>query len=81
MRVSVIGLGYIGLQTAAVLASKNKEVVGVDINDEVVKKVNSGEAHIIEPDLDNLLRQAITSGNLRASSLFEKSDIFIISFI
>ena len=79
MRVSVIGLGYIGLPTAAVLASKNIEVVGVDINDQVVKKVNSGEAHIIEPDLDNLVRQAITSGNLRASSLFEKSDIFIIS--
>ena len=79
MIVSVIGLGYIGLPTAAVLASKNTKVVGVDINNEIVNKINNGEPHIIEPDLKHLVKEAIDNKKLRATTDYEKADIFIIS--
>ena len=79
MIVSVIGLGYIGLPTAAVLASKNIKVVGVDINNEIVNKINNGEPHIIEPDLKHLVKEAVDSKKLRATTDYENADIFIIS--
>ena len=79
MIVSVIGLGYIGLPTAAILASKNIEVVGVDINNKIVNKINDGRPHIIEPDLKHLVKEAIDSGKLRATTHYEKANIFIIS--
>ncbi len=79
MIVSVIGLGYIGLPTAAILASKDIEVVGVDINEEIVTKVNSGKPHITEPDLKSLVEETIANGKLKATSKYEKADIFIIS--
>lgn len=78
-RVSIIGLGYIGLPTAAVLASAGHEVVGVDVNPHVVEVVNRGEVHIVEPDLDGLVRGAVLSGRLRAVHAAEPADAFIIA--
>jgi UDP-N-acetyl-D-mannosaminuronic acid dehydrogenase len=78
-KVSIIGLGYIGLPTAAVLASAGHEVVGVDVNPHVVEVVNRGEVHIVEPDLDGLVRGAVLSGRLRAVHAAEPADVFIIA--
>jgi UDP-N-acetyl-D-mannosaminuronic acid dehydrogenase len=78
-KVSIIGLGYIGLPTAAVLASAGHEVVGVDVNPRVVQVVNRGEVHIVEPDLDGLVRGAVLSGRLRAVHAAEPADAFIIA--
>ena len=67
MKISVIGLGYIGLPTAAVLASRRIEVVGIDINQYVVETINRGEIHIVEPELDILVRSSVQTGHLRAT--------------
>jgi UDP-N-acetyl-D-mannosaminuronic acid dehydrogenase len=77
--VCVVGLGYIGLPTAATLASRGIEVIGVDINPEVVKAVNAGQPYFSEPDLDMLLRAATTLGKLRATSEPEPADAFVIA--
>ena len=74
LKVSVIGLGYIGLPTAAVLASVGHNVVGVDLSQRVVDVVNRGEVHIVEPDLDGLVRGAVIAGRLRAVTQVEPSD-------
>ncbi|AAR35231.1 UDP-N-acetyl-D-mannosamine dehydrogenase [Geobacter sulfurreducens] len=78
-KVSVIGLGYIGLPTAALFASRKIRVVGVDINMEVVDTINRGEIHIVEPDLDMLVNAAVVGGYLRATTSPEASDAFIIA--
>ena len=57
--ISVIGLGYIGLPTAAMFASHNKKVIGVDINQRVVETINRGEIHIVEPELNKLVKEAV----------------------
>jgi UDP-N-acetyl-D-mannosaminuronic acid dehydrogenase len=75
----MIGLGYIGLPTAAVLASVGHDVIGVDVNPNVVQIVNRGEVHIVEPDLDGLVRGAVLSGRLRAVHAAEPADTFIIA--
>lgn len=77
--VSVIGLGYIGLPTAAVLASHGKKVIGVDVNPHAVDTINKGMIHIIEPDLDVAVKNAVENGNLRASLTPEPADAFIIA--
>jgi len=77
--VCVVGLGYIGLPTAATLASRGVEVIGVDINPQVVKAVNAGQPYFSEPDLDMLLRAATTLGKLRATSQPEPADAFVIA--
>jgi len=77
--VSVIGLGYIGLPTAAVLASRRKTVIGVDINVKAVETINRGEIHIVEPDLDMVVRAAVTQGLLRATTTPEPADAFLIA--
>ena len=79
MNVTVIGLGYIGLPTAALIASKGIKVVGVDVSQHVVSTINKGKIHIIEPDLDILVQSSVQSGNLRATTEPEKADIFIIA--
>lgn len=61
--VSVIGLGYIGLPTAAVIASRGMQVIGVDIDQHAVDTINNGEIHIVEPDLDIVVRGVVTTGN------------------
>ena len=78
-KISVIGLGYIGLPTAATLASRNVEVVGVDVNPKAVEAVNQGKVHIVEPDLDAVVHQAVMKGKLRAVTKPEPSQAFILA--
>lgn len=78
-KICVVGLGYIGLPTAAVIANRNIKVVGVDVNPHVVETLNSGRIHITEPDLDVLVRAAVNSGNLRATLTPEAADVFVIA--
>ena len=78
-KVSVIGLGYIGLPTAALIARGGAQVVGVDVSAHVVETVNSGRVHIEEVDLDGLVHGVVARGNLRASLKVEPSDVFIIA--
>lgn len=77
--VSVIGLGYIGLPTAAVFASRKKHVIGVDVNQKAVDTINQGQIHIVEPDLDMLVHAAVTEGYLRATTTPEPADAFLIA--
>ncbi|HEV7275820.1 MAG TPA: UDP-N-acetyl-D-mannosamine dehydrogenase [Devosiaceae bacterium] len=77
--VSVIGMGYIGLPTCAVLASRGLNVIGIDVNAAVVEKVNRGEIHIVEPDLDGLIQKVVANGKLRASTIPQAADAFIIA--
>ena len=78
-RVCVVGLGYVGLPTAAVLATQGVGVIGVDTDAERVAAVNSGAAPIAEPDLDTLVHRAVTAGGLRAVSDVVRADAFIIA--
>ncbi|MFO7736614.1 MAG: nucleotide sugar dehydrogenase, partial [bacterium] len=76
--VCVLGLGYIGLPTAAILASRGYKVTGVDVSQEVVNSISRGEVHIVEPDLDMLVRSGINSENFRVSLEPNDSDVYII---
>ncbi|RJG51637.1 UDP-N-acetyl-D-mannosamine dehydrogenase [Motilimonas pumila] len=78
-KVSVIGLGYIGLPTAAVVASRGIEVVGVDVNEDAVKTINEGNIHIVEPDLDIVVRGVVSTGNLRATTQPEAAEAFMVA--
>lgn len=73
-----MGLGYIGLPTAAITASKGLSILGVDINQKVVDTINRGEIHIYEPGLGDLVKQVVEQKKLRASTLPEKSDVYLI---
>jgi UDP-N-acetyl-D-mannosaminuronic acid dehydrogenase len=77
--VSVIGLGYIGLPTAAVIASRGINVIGVEINQASVDIINKGEIHIVEPDLDIVVKSVVSTGYLRATTQVEKADVFMIA--
>lgn len=77
-KVVFVGLGYIGLPTAAVAAHHGYQVVGVDVNPAVVDTVNRGEVHIVEPDLGRVVREAVQSGRLRAQDKPEEADAFFI---
>ena len=74
-----MGLGYIGLPTAALLATKGYQVHGVDVKPEVVETINKGQIHIIEPELDAFVKSAVNSGNLKAALKPDLADIFIIT--
>ena len=78
LKICVVGLGYIGLPTAAVLGSRGYKIHGVEINSAAVETINSGKAHIVEPDLDILVRAVVTTGNLKAFTEPAESDIFMI---
>ncbi|SDD26778.1 UDP-N-acetyl-D-mannosamine dehydrogenase [Kordiimonas lacus] len=78
-RISVIGLGYIGLPTAAMFASRKIEVVGVDVNQQTVDTINRGKVHIVEPDLDMVVRAVVMEGYLRASTTTEEAEAFLIA--
>ncbi|HRO51656.1 MAG TPA: UDP-N-acetyl-D-mannosamine dehydrogenase [Alicycliphilus sp.] len=78
-KIVVMGLGYIGLPTASMLATKGHQVLGVDVNAQAVDTINSGRIHIVEPDLDILVRSAVNSGNLKASLTPEEGDTFILA--
>ncbi|MGK9051410.1 UDP-N-acetyl-D-mannosamine dehydrogenase [Xaviernesmea oryzae] len=77
--VSVIGMGYIGLPTCAIFASRGFDVIGVDINEAVVEKVNRGEIHIVEPDLDGLVQKMVANGKLKAFSSPQPADAYVIA--
>ena len=78
-QIAVIGLGYIGLPTAAMLASRGARVLGVDVKEDVVATVNRGEIHIVEPGLAEVVSQTVSSGALRASTAPEASQAFLIA--
>jgi UDP-N-acetyl-D-mannosaminuronic acid dehydrogenase len=78
-RVSVIGLGYIGLPTAAVIARAGMPVHGVDVSEAVVDTINRGEIHIEEVDLDGLVQGVVQRGLLRAGTQVEPADVFVIA--
>ena len=77
--ISVIGLGYIGLPTAAMFAAYGKNVIGVDVNQNAVDTINRGEIHIVEPDLDAIVHKAVTDGKLKAVLTPEPADAFLIA--
>lgn len=78
-RISMIGLGYIGLPTAAVFAAYGTEVLGIDVSQKVVDTINSGKIHIVEPELDGIVHKAVNEGKLRASLTPEPADAFVIA--
>src|SRR3954462_11707764 len=79
LKVVVIGLGYIGLPTAAVIARTGASVLGVDVNPSVVETVNAGKIHIEENGLDDLVSKVMASGSLRAATMVAPADVFVIA--
>jgi UDP-N-acetyl-D-mannosaminuronic acid dehydrogenase len=77
--VVMVGLGYIGLPTAALIASKEIRVTGVDIHQHVVDTINKGEIHIVEPDLDGLVHKVVKDGYLTASTSPVEADVYLIA--
>lgn len=77
--ISMVGLGYIGLPTATLFASRKKKVVGVDVSKHAVDTINQGKIHIVEPELDMLVHSAVTEGYLRATLTPEPADAFLIA--
>ncbi|MFW5444405.1 MAG: UDP-N-acetyl-D-mannosamine dehydrogenase [Methylococcaceae bacterium] len=78
-KISVIGLGYIGLPTAAIIASRGIDVIGVDLNQQAVDTINQGKIHIVEPDLDIVVRSVVQTGKLKATTIPEPADAFMIA--
>lgn len=78
-KICVIGLGYIGLPTAALLANRGYDVHGVDVVESTVNTINRGEIHIVEPELDTFVKAAVNSGKLKADTTPSEADIFIIA--
>lgn len=77
--ISVFGLGYIGLPTAALFATQQRNVIGIDINADIVNRTNQGQTSFIEPELNELVKTAVSSGYLRASLQPEQADVFLIA--
>lgn len=78
-KICILGLGYIGLPTGALLANKGYEVYGVDVLESVVDTINQGKIHIVEPELDVFVKSAVKSGNLKAGLTPVESDVFVIA--
>lgn len=78
-KVCVLGLGYIGLPTASILANNGLQVIGVDVNRSIVETIQRGQIHIDEPGLNTIVRAAVNSGNLTAKFRPEQADIYIIA--
>lgn len=77
--ICVIGLGYIGLPTASLLGTKGYQVIGVDTSKHVVDTINDGNVHIVEPDLDILVKSAVQSGHLHAVMTPQTADVYVIA--
>ena len=77
--VCVIGLGYIGLPTAATFASHGVRVTGVDVNQHAVDTINQGKVHIVEPDLDALVKVSVGEGKLKAQTIPCEADAYIVA--
>ncbi len=78
-KICVLGLGYIGLPTAALLANKGYDIQGVDIDQRTVDIINRGGIHIVEPELDTFVKAAVNSGRLKADIKPSLADVFIIA--
>ncbi|MCZ2299239.1 MAG: UDP-N-acetyl-D-mannosamine dehydrogenase [Chitinophagales bacterium] len=78
-KICIVGLGYIGLPTAALMANNGYKVHGVDVKENVVNTINKGEIHIVEPDLDKYVKTAVNNGTLKASLQAQEADVFIIA--
>jgi len=78
LTISVIGLGYIGLPTAALLASNGYSVVGMDVSEHAVNTINQGGIHIVEPDLDAFVRSGVAAGRLKAFTEPQAGDVYMI---
>lgn len=78
-RISMVGLGYIGLPTAALFAAHGNRVIGVDVTPHVVDTINAGKIHIVEPELDGIVHKAVNDGMLHATLTPEAADAFIIA--
>ena len=79
LKVVMMGLGYIGLPTAALIASRGISVLGIDVNQSVVDTINKGKIHIVEPDLDGLVKHVVERGFLKASTAVEVADVYLIA--
>ena len=77
--ISVIGLGYIGLPTAAIFASRKVKVLGVDVNKVAVDIINQGKIHIVEPELEAIVYKAVQEGYLQASTKVAAAEAFLIA--
>jgi len=77
-KIAIIGLGYIGLPTAAVAADHGLHVLGIDVNPTVVDTINSGQIHIVEPELDRVVKRVVEKGLFKASTKPEQADVFLI---
>lgn len=78
-KVCVVGLGYIGLPSGALFASRGYEVHGVDVNQHAVDTINQGKVHIVEPGLDSFVKSAVQSGSLKASTTPDYADVFVLA--
>jgi len=78
IKITVVGMGYIGLPTSIAFADAGFEVNGYDVNEEVIKTLKSGKIHIVEPDLQKAYEKVLNSGKLNPTNKLEKSDVFII---
>ena len=79
LKVVMMGLGYIGLPTAALIASRGISVLVIDVNQSVVDTINKGRIHIVEPDLDGLVKHVVERGFLKASTAVEVADVYLIA--
>jgi len=79
LKVVMMGLGYIGLPTAALIASRGIKVQGIDVNQSVVDTINEGKIHIVEPALDGLVKHVVERGLLKASTTVETADVYLIA--
>lgn len=78
-KITIVGLGYIGLPTAAIFAKSGMEVLGYDVNKKVIEALNKGKILIEEPGLEDLVREVVEDGNLRGINTIEESDVFILA--
>ena len=76
--VVIIGLGYIGLPTSALIANRGYKVLGVDIDSDIIEKINNGQAHIYEPKLDEIVSKVVSKGLLKASLKPKSSSVYLI---
>ena len=76
----MLGLGYIGLPTAAVLSRSGHRVIGVDVSSHVLDTVNQGRVHIVEPDLEDVVADAVSLGSLTAQQRPSRADVFQLPF-
>lgn len=78
-KICILGMGYIGMPTACMLANNGYRVLGIDINNEIIEKLSNGKVHIDEPDLEEIFLKAFDNKKLRVSTNVEKSDVYIIA--